>query len=74
MTSVGFLRHSTGCPQCEEQSVAPERSEYVSMGEVHHFWSCWNCGYEFETLDHLHAEATPPSELSKKCLPSLLVA
>jgi transposase-like protein len=72
MTSISFLEHSTGCPRCQEETIAPERSEYLSRGEIHHFWCCWSCGYEFETLDHL--EGTVPSELIKKHLPSLLVA
>ncbi len=74
MTSVAFLHHFTGCPPCGEDLVAPERSEYLSTEEVHHCWCCWDCGFEFETLDHLHAKATVPTELVKKCLPSLLVA
>ncbi len=74
MTSIGFLKHSTDCPRCEEQSIAPERSEYVDRGEIHHFWCCWNCGFEFETLDHLQVEGAPPSELVKKALPVSLVA
>jgi len=74
MTSIAFLKHSTDCPQCGEQSIAPERSQYVGAGEVHHSWCCWDCGYEFETLDRLLVEGNPPSELIRKQLPSLLVA
>jgi hypothetical protein len=69
MTSIAFLRHSTECPGCGEESVAPERSEYISIGEIHHFWCCWNCGNEFETLDHVDAAASLPSELIIKGLP-----
>jgi len=74
MASIALLKHSTGCPKCEEQLIAPERSESISTVEVHHFWCCWSCDHEFETLDHLQLEGAPPSELIKKCLPSLLAA
>lgn len=74
MTTIAFLRHSTLCPKCGEDAFMPERSEYVSAAEIHHFWCCWHCGEEFETLDHLCLENTPSSELIRKSLPSLLVA
>ena len=74
MTSIAFFQHSTYCSACEEYSVAPTRSEYVSNMEIHHFWCCWNCGNEFETLDHVNAEATMPTELVRKSLPVLIAA
>ena len=74
MASIAFLRHSTRCPRCGEDAFTPERSEYVSTAEVHHFWCCWHCGDEFETLDHLQAQGVPPSELIRKAVPCLLVA
>jgi transcription elongation factor Elf1 len=74
MTSISFFRHSTECPACGEESVAPERSEHLSTEEVHHFWCCSNCGVEFETLDHLQTDTIIPTELVRKFLPSLLVA
>jgi transcription elongation factor Elf1 len=74
MTSIAFLKHSTDCPRCGEQAIAPEESQFVSAAEVHHFWCCWHCGHEFETLDRLSLGNVPPSEFIKKRLPSLLVA
>jgi len=72
MTAIAFLRHSTECPKCNEESVAPERSRYLSIREVHHFWCCWNCGNEFETLDHINAAANVPTELVRKRVPALV--
>ena len=74
MTTIAFLRHQTACARCGEELVAPERSEYLSIEEIHHYWCCWDCGFEFETLDHVLAETIVPTELVKKCLPSLLGA
>lgn len=72
MTTVAFLHHSTECPQCNEVSVAPERSRHLSIGEIHHFWCCWNCGNEFETLDRIDAAANAPTAPVRKRLPVLV--
>ena len=75
MTTIAFLRHSTRCPKCGEDAFAPERSEFVTAQEIHHFWCCWHCGDEFETLDHLHPQGVvPPSELIRRALTTSLVA
>jgi uncharacterized protein with PIN domain len=69
MTSVAFFRHSTLCFACGEALIAPIQSQYESAEEVHHFWCCWNCGNEFETLDHVNAMANVATELVRKGLP-----
>jgi len=74
MTCIASLKHSTDCPKCGEQSIAPEKAKYVSTTEIHHFWCCWNCGYEFETLEHLQVQDYPPSELVRKSVPISLAA
>ena len=42
-----FARPS--CPQCGETQLAPEHSEFVRDGLIHHTWSCDSCGHEFRT-------------------------
>ena len=74
MTSIAFFRHSTHCLACGEETIAPTRSEYLSAAEIHHFWCCWNCGNEFETLDHVNPAANAPTELVRKRLPALVAA
>ena len=74
MTSIAFFRHSTHCATCGEDCIAPDRSQYESAEEIHHFWCCWNCGKEFETLDHLSSTASVPAELVRKHVPALLAA
>jgi hypothetical protein len=74
MTSIRSLRHSTECALCRKQMIAPARAEYVSAREVHNLWCCSDCGYVFETLDHLPVEATLPTELIEEFLPNLMVA
>jgi len=74
MTSIAFFRHSTHCPACGEETIAPLRSEYLSTVDIHHCWCCWNCGDEFETLDHVDAAANVPTELIRKRLPALVAA
>jgi len=43
-----WQRFGTSCDQCSDELIAPDRSEYVSKYHVRHFWSCENCGHEFE--------------------------
>ena len=73
MPTIEFLRHSTQCPTCGEDAFAPECSEFLSAAEIHHFWCCWHCGNEFETLDRLHPQGVPASELIRKALPTTLL-
>lgn len=37
------------CERCGNTLIAAECSEYVTDGLVLNFWSCWKCGYRFET-------------------------
>lgn len=74
MTSIAFFRHSTRCSTCGQEFIAPVRSEFVNAEEIHHFWCCWNCGNEFETLDRISATARMPTETIRKRLPALVAA
>jgi hypothetical protein len=74
MTRVAFFAYSNWCPKCGEQCFAPEQSEFLGTEEVHHFWCCWDCGNEFETLSHVNADTDAPTEIIRKNLPLLLAA
>jgi RNase P subunit RPR2 len=37
------------CPQCHDLIIAATKSQHVSTTEVHHWWACEACGYEFRT-------------------------
>ena len=50
-----FARPS--CPRCGEEQFAPELSEFVGEGLIHHTWSCDACGHEFRTTVELNREA-----------------
>jgi len=45
------------CPQCGDQQLAPDRSEFVGEGLIHHTWSCDACGHEFLTTVELNRDA-----------------
>ena len=46
---------SNSCAQCGGKLLAPEWSEHVNERCVRHFWSCDDCGYEFESSVYLPA-------------------
>jgi ribosomal protein L37AE/L43A len=79
MTTVASFRNSkceTTCDKCGQTLIAPEWSEYVNERLVLNLWSCWNCGYRFETEACMPVDAG--SKIDGKVLeeffPSLLVA
>ncbi len=77
MASIASIPSFDGkvkCVRCGEEQIAPTRTDYVSPEEVNNLWCCSNCGYVFETLDHLNAEGALPIELVEAFLPNLLVA
>jgi predicted RNA-binding Zn-ribbon protein involved in translation (DUF1610 family) len=43
------------CPKCGSLIIAAEASEFMSNEQIHHKWSCDECGYEFHTLVGLSA-------------------
>lgn len=64
------------CDKCGNTLIAAEWSEYVSDGLVLYFWSCWKCGYRFETEAFMpvDAESEIESKIVRQLFPSLLVA
>ena len=45
------------CPRCGDAQFAPEHSEFVGEGVIHHTWSCESCGHEFGTTVEFEREA-----------------
>jgi ribosomal protein L37AE/L43A len=46
------------CAQCGAEMIAPKWSEHLSDHCVRNVWSCEACGYQFEDLVYLSAQAT----------------
>ena len=40
----------TNCVQCEDELIAPERSEYRDERQIRHFWYCSRCECSFEVI------------------------
>ena len=58
-TVTAFARYfgRQDCPLCGETQLAPEHSEFVRDGLIHHTWSCDACGHEFRTTVELSRDA-----------------
>ncbi|MEA2953930.1 MAG: hypothetical protein QOF19_2046 [Alphaproteobacteria bacterium] len=37
------------CPRCGQSLLTAEASEFISEGQVRHFWECDGCGQQFHT-------------------------
>jgi hypothetical protein len=47
------------CRRCGNALAAPELAEYFNEKElILNFWSCSNCGLQFETEEKVHSETT----------------
>jgi hypothetical protein len=42
-------RPMVSCARCEQTLFLPEVSEYLDNCRTRHLWSCYRCGYEFES-------------------------
>ena len=40
----------TNCVQCDNELIAPERSEYRDERRIRHLWHCWKCDCSFEVI------------------------
>ncbi len=38
------------CVRCDNELIAPERSEYRDEGQICHFWHCSRCDCSFEVI------------------------
>ena len=45
------------CPQCGDEKLVPERSEFVAEGRIRHIWACEPCGEDFGTTVELGCAA-----------------
>ena len=68
MATAGIVCSPYGmaCTECNHPLIAPKWSGYVSKHEVHHFWSCDNCGHEIELAVNPRIDAaSKPSNRSE---------
>ena len=44
------LSFGTNCVQCDNELIAPERSEYRDERQIRHLWHCSKCDCSFEVI------------------------
>ena len=47
----------TNCVQCDNELIAPERSEYRDERQIRHFWYCSKCECSFEVISPAHTKS-----------------
>ena len=51
------------CRKCGNTLASPEWAEFFDEEQlILNFWSCSNCGFQFETEEKIRSEATPQIE------------
>jgi hypothetical protein len=47
----------TNCVRCDNELIAPERSEYWDGWQIRHFWHCFRCDCSFEVIPSMHTKS-----------------
>jgi transcriptional regulator NrdR family protein len=58
------------CVRCDEELIAPERSEYRDGTHIRHLWLCSKCATRFESIEQIPVEVMTADDIR----PSLVVA
>jgi hypothetical protein len=60
----------TNCIRCNDELIAPEKSEYRLDTHIRHLWYCSNCDTSFESLESIPVEVMTTDDI----FPSTVVA
>ncbi len=71
-TMVSDRRSTFGisCVRCDEELIAPEKSEYRDGTRIRHLWLCSKCATRFESIEQIPVEVMTIDDI----LPSQVVA
>ena len=70
----------TNCVQCDNELIAPARSEFRDERQIRHFWHCRECDFCFElvvsfpAVDKSMRDIKTGDVIFPSLFPSLLVA
>jgi transcriptional regulator NrdR family protein len=73
MSTMVSNRRSTfgiSCVRCDEELIAPDRSEYRAGTHIRHLWHCPKCSVRFEPIEQIPVEVMIADDI----FPALLVA
>jgi transcriptional regulator NrdR family protein len=45
------------CVRCDEELIAPDKSEYRAGTHIRHLWHCSKCSARFESIEQIPIEA-----------------
>ena len=60
MRMIASKRRSSfgaNCVQCDDELIAPERSEYRDERQIRHLWHCPKCDCSFEVISRTHTKS-----------------
>jgi uncharacterized protein with PIN domain len=66
MTTMVSNRRSTfgiSCVRCNDELIAPEKSEYRDGTHIRHLWLCPKCAAYFESVEQIPVEAMTTDDI-----------
>jgi uncharacterized protein with PIN domain len=64
-TMVSDRRSTFGinCVRCNDELIAPEKSEFRAGTHIRHLWHCPKCATRFESTEQIPVEAMPADDI-----------
>ena len=56
------------CVRCNDELIAPEKSEYRAGTHIRHLWHCSNCSARFELIEQVPVEAMTADDIFQALL------
>ena len=69
MSTMVSNRRSTfgiSCVRCDEELIAPDRSEYRAGTHIRHLWHCPKCSARFESIEQIPVEAMTADDIFRR--------
>ena len=68
MVSNRLSTFGINCVRCNDELIAPEKSEYRAGTHIRHLWHCSNCSARFESIEQVPVEAMTADDIFQALL------
>ena len=68
MVSNRLSTFGINCVRCNDELIAPEKSEYRAGTHIRHLWHCSNCSARFKSIEQVPVEAMTADDIFQALL------